>query len=191
MNLSMDINARASKAKKIASSAFDEADQLAWACIPRKKKSVPDPEALEDLGWSLVEAVQRQAIPEFVFALLMDGAPVELVDDDGQPLWRSALSSDANKSKENRFAWMIVAKLCLGPEFPTDPRLPMVQKSCESCISELEALQTMQDEYFKETHDSTEISALYAVLDARHDCAMLSLINTAGYIEKQHRQRKL
>ena len=192
MDLSTDIDARASAAKILAASdCFGESEQIAWACIERKPGRPASAQALDDLAWCLVESVERKALPEFVFSLLADGAPAGLLDDDGRPLWRGALASDAMLREDERFAWMIVGRLSLGAGFASDERLPLVRKACAECIGELEALFSAQDEHYKQCHDPAKTSALYAVLDARHDCAMLSLINAAGAIEQTAKRRKL
>ena len=79
-----------------------------------------------------------------------------------------------------RSAWMIVARLCLGPGFLRDPGLPALRQACDECVGELEDLLRAQDEHFGKDPDGASSGALYAILDARHDCAMFGLIGLAS-----------
>lgn len=178
MPLIQDTESRCAKAKALASSPdFREAEQIAWACGGRPGAAAPTRACAEDLACALIDAVERHGCPEFVCALLAEGAIADCLDDDGHPLWRSALRCDAMRPPAERCAWMIVARLCLGEGFLRDPGLPSVKRACEACVEELEDLLRAQDEHFCKNPDASSTSALYAILEARHDCAMGGLMS--------------
>lgn len=167
---------------------FSEDAQIGWASAARHGASQASSHEIEELTQALADALERGACPEFVCGLLLDGADPARLDGDGFPLWRRAAQADAGREPADRCAWLVAARLALGPSFLRDPQLEDVQDACAKCAEELGALLGAQDEHFALHPDGERCGELYATLDARHDCALSILASQVASLRRARRQ---
>jgi hypothetical protein len=166
---------------------FSEDAQIAWAASPRPALLVASIDEVEALSQALADALERGACPEFVCGLLLDGADPSRLDGDGFPLWRRAAQADAGRDPGDRCAWLVAARLALGPGFLKDPKLGDVQNACAQCVDELGDLLGAQNDHFALDPEGSCSGELYATLDARHDCALSMLAQEVARLRSARR----
>lgn len=177
--MSTSAHDRAQSALALTQEPFDPSAQLGWALLPRSPAPLWGVDTHVDILTQALEAAcDQRAIPEFVCALLLDGADARARGSDGLPLWRSAIIHDAASEIDERFGWMILAKAALGPDFLLDRRLGALREACDACLAELSALLVIQNEHFALDPQARRTGELFALIDARHDCALLALFQS-------------
>lgn len=190
MNPPQDPDARARAAKNLAAAtALDEPAMLEWACFAATNAA--SQQALDDLSCALIDSIERQACPEFICALIQAGAECDILNDDGTEAWRASLRSDAMRPhRSERCSWMVVARLALGEQFLRHTDLPEVRRACDECVDELSNLFAEQDAHFQTDPNAANISELYAILDAKHDCALSVLLAKSAALRARGKPRK-